>query len=43
VQTLGLNNDKTLPLVMKAGIMVAILIFLGYATFPITVFTGLLK
>ncbi|MGC2061354.1 MAG: succinate dehydrogenase cytochrome b subunit [Thermodesulfovibrionales bacterium] len=43
VQTLGLNNGKTLPNVMKAGAFAAILIFLGYAAFPIVVFTGLLK
>ncbi|MBA4372733.1 MAG: succinate dehydrogenase/fumarate reductase cytochrome b subunit [Thermodesulfovibrio sp.] len=43
VQTLGLNNERTLPKVMKAGVLAAILIFLGYAAFPITVFTGLLR
>jgi succinate dehydrogenase / fumarate reductase cytochrome b subunit len=43
VQTLGLNSGRTLPMVMKAGAFAAILIFLGYAAFPIAVFTGLLK
>lgn len=43
VQTLGLNSGKTLPEIMKAGAFAAILIFLGFAAFPIAVLTGLLK
>lgn len=43
VQTLGLNSGRTLPKIIKAGTFAAILIFLGYAAFPIAVFTGLLK
>lgn len=43
VQTLGLNSEKTLPKIVKAGAFAAMLIFLGYAAFPITVLTGLLK
>lgn len=43
VQTLGLNSGKTLPEIMKAGAFAAILIFLGFAAFPIAVLTGFLK
>lgn len=42
-QTLGLNNERTLPKMLKAGILAALLIFLGYAAFPLSVITGLLK
>ncbi len=43
LQTMGLNNDTTLPLFVGGGILVAILISLGFAAFPIGIFTGILK
>ena len=42
-QTLGLNSAKTLPYMIRAGALAAMLIFLGYATFPISIVTGLIK
>lgn len=42
-QTLGLNSARTLPYMIKAGALVAVLIFLGYASFPISIVTGLIK
>ncbi len=42
VQTVGLNGDRSLPIVTKAGTVVAILISLGFAAFPIVIFAGLL-
>lgn len=41
LQTLGLNNDRTLPVIAKAGFLSAFLIFLGYASIPIVIFIGL--
>lgn len=43
VQTLGLNNDRTLPVVVKTGIAAAVVVFLAYAMIPITIFAGLFK
>lgn len=42
-QTLGLNRDTIFPIIIKGGTFAAILIFLGYISFPIAVFAGLLK
>jgi succinate dehydrogenase / fumarate reductase cytochrome b subunit len=41
LQTLGLNNDRTLPFITKAGFLSAFIIFLGYASIPIVIFIGL--
>jgi succinate dehydrogenase / fumarate reductase cytochrome b subunit len=43
LQTLGLQSEKTLPLVVRGGRLAAILIFLGYISFPLFVLTGLLR
>lgn len=43
VQTLGLNNERTLPLIVKAGMIAAAVLFLGYAAIPLTILAGLLK
>jgi len=42
-QTLGLNNERTLPVSIKAGIAAALLIFLGYTIIPISVLAGWLQ
>ena len=42
-QTMGLNNDRTFPVIMKSGVLAASLIFLGYISFPILIFMGLLR
>lgn len=42
-QTVGLNNEKTLPVLIKAGIVAALLIFLGYTAIPTSVFAGWLR
>ena len=41
-QTWGLNNDRTLPVVEKIGIVAAIILFLGYAAIPVVIVTGIL-
>jgi succinate dehydrogenase / fumarate reductase cytochrome b subunit len=43
IQTLGLNNDRTLPVVVTIGITMSVLLFLMYAAIPVTIGTGLFK
>jgi len=43
VQTFGLNNDKTIPVVEKVGTGAAFILFLGYAAIPIVIILGLLN
>ncbi len=43
VQTLGLNNDRTLPVVVKIGMAASVILFLGYAAIPVTIFAGIFK
>lgn len=43
LQTLGLHSETTFPLILRGGTLVAILIFLGFISFPLVVLTGLLK
>ncbi|MGO9951945.1 MAG: succinate dehydrogenase cytochrome b subunit [Dissulfurispiraceae bacterium] len=43
VQTLGLNSDKTIPAVEKAGTAVAHILFLGYASIPVVIILGFLN
>lgn len=42
-QTLGLNNDRTFPVITKSGTLAAIVIFLGYIAIPLIIFAGILK
>lgn len=42
-QTLGLNNDRILPIITKAGKIASAIIFLGYIFIPIVIFAGILK
>jgi succinate dehydrogenase / fumarate reductase cytochrome b subunit len=42
-QTLGLNNDRTRPVITKAGTIAAIILSLGYVSIPIIIFLGILK
>jgi succinate dehydrogenase / fumarate reductase cytochrome b subunit len=41
VQTLGLNNEKTLPVMAKIGIASALILFLGYAAIPAGIISGM--
>jgi len=41
VQTVGLNNERTLPSVVKIGAAAALLLFLGYAAIPAGIISGL--
>ncbi len=42
-QTLGLNNDRMLPLIIKAGSIVAVILFMGYISIPAIIFLELIK
>ncbi len=41
-QTVGLNGDRSLPIIIRAGMVAAIVISLGFAAFPIFIFTRIL-
>ena len=43
VQTLGLNNDKTQPVITKAGSVAAYILFAAYIAIPIVILLGVLK
>jgi succinate dehydrogenase / fumarate reductase cytochrome b subunit len=40
-QTLGLNNETTLPAMIKIGTIAAVILFLGYISIPVSIFAGL--
>jgi len=42
-QTFGLSNDKILPLLVKAGSLVALVVFVGYVSVPLLIFLNILK
>jgi len=42
-QTLGLNNDRTLPLIIKTGAVAAMVLFLGYISIPAFIFLNIVK
>jgi succinate dehydrogenase / fumarate reductase, cytochrome b subunit len=43
VQTLGLNNEKTIPTVGLAGKVVSALLMIGYIIIPVVILAGALK
>ena len=42
-QSLGLNNERTLPLTERAGRLIAWAIFLGYSSIPVSICAGLIN
>jgi len=42
VQTLGCNNERTLPRVKAAGTLLSVLFFLGYSAIPVLILAGIL-
>ncbi len=42
-QTWGMNNDRSLAIVIKAGTLTATVLFLGYIAIPLVIVLGLLK
>ncbi len=43
IQTWGLNNERTLPVFEKTGLIASIVLFLWYAAIPISIVAGILK
>lgn len=42
-QTVGLNNDRSLPIITKAGRLVAAVLLIGYVSIPVVIVSGILK
>ncbi|GAM10937.1 succinate dehydrogenase/Fumarate reductase transmembrane subunit [Geobacter sp. OR-1] len=42
-QTMGWNNDKTLPVISKLGKVVAVVFLIGYSSIPVFILTGILS
>lgn len=42
-QTMGWNNDKSLPTIGKIGKVVATVLLVGYAVIPVSILTGILS
>ncbi|MFN3395845.1 MAG: succinate dehydrogenase cytochrome b subunit [Thermodesulfovibrionales bacterium] len=42
-QTLGLNNEYTLPVMVKAAIVVSLILLIGFLSIPTSISTGLLR
>jgi succinate dehydrogenase / fumarate reductase cytochrome b subunit len=42
-QSLGINNEKSMPFIIKTGSVAAIILFLGYIAIPVIILLGLLK
>ncbi len=42
-QTMGWSNDRIQPFITKAGTLVALVMFLGYAAVPLTILVRILK
>jgi succinate dehydrogenase / fumarate reductase cytochrome b subunit len=43
LQTWGLNNERTLPIFVKMGTVLSVILFLGYAAIPVVIVAGLLQ
>ena len=43
IQTEGLNNERTFPVIVRTGMAIAVILFLMYAAIPVTIWTGLFK
>lgn len=41
-QTLGMNNDRTLPVIAKSGTVAAVIIVLGYIAIPLIILVGII-
>jgi succinate dehydrogenase / fumarate reductase cytochrome b subunit len=42
-QTVGLNNDKSLPVITKAGRLLSAALLIGYISIPVVIISGILK
>ncbi|UCH82057.1 MAG: succinate dehydrogenase cytochrome b subunit [Nitrospiraceae bacterium] len=42
-QTLGINNERSMPFITKSGSVASVILFLGYIAIPVIILLGLLK
>jgi len=42
-QTWGMNNDRTLPVIEKTGMIASVLLFIWYSAIPVAIVVGILK
>ncbi|HEY6874035.1 MAG TPA: succinate dehydrogenase cytochrome b subunit [Geobacteraceae bacterium] len=42
-QTMGWNSDRTLPVIVKIGAVVAVIFLIGYSSIPVSILTGILS
>jgi succinate dehydrogenase / fumarate reductase cytochrome b subunit len=42
-QTLGLNNERTIPVITRTGSLMAYVLFVGFVSIPIIILFGLMK
>lgn len=42
-QTMGLNNERTLPIIKTGGTLAALIISLGFMSFPLVIYFGFLR
>jgi succinate dehydrogenase / fumarate reductase cytochrome b subunit len=42
-QTWGMNNDGSLPVMIKMGAITAVVLFLGYIAIPVAILVGIVK
>jgi succinate dehydrogenase / fumarate reductase cytochrome b subunit len=42
-QTMGLNSERTMTTVTRAGTVTAIVLFLGYIAIPVVILLGIMK
>ena len=42
-QTLGFNNERTLPILTRLGRLFALVLFIGYASIPVAVLLGVIR
>lgn len=43
VQTIGWNNDRTLPIVRRTGVVISVILLIGFVAIPFTVIVGILR
>lgn len=41
-QSIGLNNDRTMPVITRSGFIAAVILFLGYVSIPVVIVLGIL-
>jgi succinate dehydrogenase / fumarate reductase cytochrome b subunit len=43
IQTEGLNSEKSLPMVVRTGMTISVVLFVMYAAIPVTIWMGIVK